>query len=225
MIFWGWNSKKKKNNEQISKSNPIEKIEIKEEIEWTELETFINQFADTKPNLESGKNTIIKFIQENFPSFKSDFMTELDFDAIKNEFIDWLKVPLLKSPPEKEIVAYYFGLFTSSDPQLSESGEEIKVLYIAGSKTTPEQDSIDWAVDPDYFPPERYCILNSYTQIEKELSKYKNTSDLEQILFNGITNLILVNSMDELKQNSNKSGMYVGSGFDSGPCFLIGKTE
>ncbi len=59
MIFWGCNSKRKKNNEQISKSNPIEKIEIKEELEWSELEGFINQFAKTKPNLETGKDTII----------------------------------------------------------------------------------------------------------------------------------------------------------------------
>lgn len=225
MLFWGCKSKKKKDKERLFISNPTEKIELREEIEWTELEGFIRHFADRQPSLKAGKDTIIEYVREKFPSFKSDFLLDIDFEATKEEFIHWLKIPLLKSPPDNEIKAFYFGLFTSSDPELSGTGEEIKVLYLAGSITTPEEDSMDWAVDPDYFPPERYCVLTSFIQIERELSRYKNTSELEQILFNGITNLILVNSMDEIKKYSNRSGVYVGSGFDSGPNFLIGKTE
>lgn len=88
MIFWGCNFRKTK-NEQLANSNSIMKIEIKEEVEWVAIETFIDQFAITKPNLETGKDTIVKFVQENFPSFNNDFLVDIDLDATKKEFFDW----------------------------------------------------------------------------------------------------------------------------------------
>jgi hypothetical protein len=220
-----WSCKSQNENNQKTNIKMPEKIEIKEELEWSELESFINHFAKTKTDLKTGKDTIISFLNEKIPSFNSDFLKLIDFEELRLKFIDWVKVPLTNSPPEEEIIAFYFGLFNSSDPQLSDDGELVTVLYLSGSITSPEHDSYDWAVDPKYFPPERYCILSAYSAIDKELRKYKNTSDIEQILFNGITNLILTNSLNELKEMTGKNEFHVGSGYDSGDCYIIGKVE
>lgn len=205
--------------------NMVKPIEIIDDLEWIDIEKFINQIAEKKPTLTSGKDTIIKFIASHYPEFKIDFLQKLDFYAIQMEFLDWVKEALLESPPPKNIVALYFGLFTSSDPQFAAKDENLIVLYVIGSTISPEQSPIDWAVDSKYFPPNRYCVLSAYSIINQELSKYHNTSGLEQILFNGITNLILINSMDILSSKIKNNSYDIGSGFDSGPCFIIGKTK
>ncbi|WP_321308883.1 hypothetical protein [Marinifilum fragile] len=225
MVFLNFNWKNKKDNEHLSNQESIKKTEIREELEWEELEEFINHFAKTKPDLNTGKATIINFIKTKIPSFDHNFIEGIDFLETQKEFLSWVKEPLLKSKPDDNIVGLYFGLFTSSDPQLSKNGKELTVLYIAGSEISPKEDPTDWAVDPTYFPLERYCVLSSFSIIDSELKKYTNTSDLEQVLFNGITNLILLNSMEELGKLSNNEEIYIGSGFDSGDCYNLGKTK
>ena len=212
-----WNFKSKKNNEE---STSKKRIEITTDLEWIELENFINQFVKIKSSLDDGKVLILEFIKNKFPDFNSDFLNDIDFHKIQSDFIDWIKIPLSKTPPNTNIISYYFGLFKSSDPKISENESEITVIYITGSEISPKDDE-DWALEADYSPSERYCVLPSYSKIDNELSKYKNNSDIEQILFNGITNLILVNTLETLKSLIGKENINIGSGFDSGDCFMI----
>ena len=206
-------------------ANMVKPIEIIDNLDWIDIEKFINQIVAKKLSLTSGKDTIIKFIASYYPEFKTDFLQKLDFYEIQNEFIDWITEALSESLPPKNIVALYFGLFASSDPQLAAPDENLMVLYVTGSTISPEQSPIDWAVDSEYLPPKRYYVLSTNSIINQELTKYHNTSGLEQILFNGITNLILINSMDILSSKIKNNSYYIGSGFDSGPCFIIGKTK
>jgi hypothetical protein len=215
MGFWNFKSKSTKKN-----SKTQNRIKITTDLEWNEIEFFINQFAKNKPNLNDGKKIILQFVKDKFPEFNNDFINDIDFHKIQSDFIQWVRIPLIKTPPKLNINSFYFGLFKSSDPQISENNKEVTVIYITGSSVSPADDE-DWAVDAEYSPSSKYCVLSSYLKIDNELNNYNHTSDIEQILFNGITNLILVNSMDTLKKLINKDKINVGSGFDSGDCFMI----
>lgn len=99
----------------------------------------------------------------------------------------------------------------------------VKVLYVAGSSASPLENPDDWAVEPEYFPEGRYFVPNEFKLIENELREYDDASDAEQIIYNGLINLILVNSKNELRELIDPNTKHLGSGFDEGPAYYLGK--
>lgn len=200
------------------------KIEIKDELEWEEIETFINSLSLKRLGMEEGLTSIHTFLQTHYPDFDSQFVLELDLIQFKLGFVGWVEQRLKQSPLDHNIQSLFFGLFQSNDPEIAQGKESVTILYISGSDQTPDNDPEDWAVDPAYFPDGRYVVVPEYIAIYNELAKYENTMEVEQIIINGMTNLILQNSLNEIGNLTGRAGIYVGSGFDGGTCFVIGKT-
>jgi hypothetical protein len=211
----------KSGNQQSS--GGVQQIEIKEELEWREIEDFINSISRNKLTLDQGKDSIISFLQKRYPSFDSRTVSKVNFHNLRHEFLDWVRVPLQHSPPDDNIRSLYFGMFESTDPQLVDDGKSVMVFYVAGSDRTPAEDVHDWAVNPRYLPDARYIIFDDYIFLYNELKRYDNHDQVEQIIINGISNLIISNSLLELKHLTGKERLSVGSGFDEGPAFMVGE--
>ena len=197
-------------------------MELQENLDWEEIESFLSHFNHTM-NLSDGKNSIIDFLTVNFPNFDTKVLLDLNINDLKNEFLEWVAVPLKTEKPESSIQSIYFGLFISSDKELVDDLDEMKIIYLAGSSISPIVDPDDWAVEPDYLPKTRYFVPNVFKAIELELNKYKNTADVEQIIYNGLINLVIINSKQELKNLLDDESRYIGSGFDEGPVYFLGK--
>lgn len=215
-------STKLQEEDNKTKKESLNQMELQENLEWEELETFITHFNDTT-DLETGKKSIIEFLSKNSPNFDTEFLNNLEISDFKKELLDWVSVPLTTETPNPSIKSLYFGLFTTPDKELTGQLDEIKVLYVAGSSVSPLDDPDDWAVEPEYLPEARYFVPNEFEQIELELKKYKNTSEVEQIIYNGLINLVLVNCKSELKTLLKERSLHIGSGFDEGDAFYLGK--
>jgi hypothetical protein len=207
--------------EQMSKK----KIEIRGVLAWDKVEAFIDSLSLKRLGMEEGLMSIHKFLQTHYPGFDSTFVLDLDLVQFQLGFVGWVKLRLTQSPLDANIQSLYFGLFQSNDPAIAEGEESVTILYISGSDQTPDNDPEDWAVDPAYFPDGRYVVVPEYIGIYTELAKYENTMEVEQIIINGMTNLILQNSLNEIGTLTGRAGIYVGSGFDGGTCFVVGKTS
>lgn len=198
------------------------KATIKEQLPWKKIENFIKSLSEKKLGLVEGKEKIRTFLKVNYPSFESAFILEIDLKKTKQEFLNQIKEIINIYPIPISIKGIFFGLFT----KISEPWEVFSkdtTLYICGSKVSPEENPIDWSCSPAYFPPNRCLKSSSFLKIDVELKKYKSVSDVEQVLFNGISNLIILNSLQEIKSIVKLDGTYIGSGYDSGDSFLLGK--
>ncbi|WP_298507017.1 hypothetical protein [uncultured Maribacter sp.] len=195
----------KRNTESIQDN----RIEITEDVEWSELEKIISGF-DT--DLISGKQNIIDFINSNYSNFNSGFLSQIDLNSIKTELNDYLINVVSKKPIEDEIKSLNFGLFESDFDNI--------LCYVSGSNLNPKEDP-DWASTQEYFP-KLYLELSEFKIIRKELKKYKgNISDIEQLIINGFMNLVIANSIVEIDNATNNKKLNLGSGYDSGDIFII----
>lgn len=185
------------------------RIEISNDVEWSELEKIItNHHMD----MELGKDVILSFIERNYPKFDTDFAKKIDMKSVQSQFVEYVTEVIQIQPIGNQIKSLNFGLFESSSNTF--------LLYISGSNRIP-QESTDWAVNPEYHP-EAYLEIEEYKIIYDELKKYKgNIVDIEQLLINGITNLAIANSLNEIDQLTNSRELVIGSGYDSGDIFLV----
>jgi len=68
---------------------------------------------------------------------------------IQDNFNTWLDKIIRTEIPDKDIIAYYFGIFESTDGYIT---------YLTGSKEFDETDS-DWACNTDFVPKDKYLNL------------------------------------------------------------------
>jgi hypothetical protein len=138
--------------------------------------------------------------------------------------LERIEEPFSDSPPGKDIHALYFGLFISDRPQFSRSRRPVTILYITGSRRTPAIDKEGWTNDPAYFPEEKYYIIpDTFADINHVLEGYGHAEQVEEIIFSGITNLIIGNAFGEIKKFSGLNDFYIGAGFDEATIFVLGK--
>jgi hypothetical protein len=226
LVICGCSTKKDKSEVRaVELPVPTEKINIAEELPYDSITRFIGNLKTVR-NLDTGKQSIIHFLQKHYPSFKSEFLNEVDLHALRAELLEKIEDPFSDSPPEDDIRAFFFGLFISDHVRFSESKRPVTIIYITGSKRSPENDPDGWTNDPAYFPEEQYYIIpDTFTAINRRLEHYTNTTQIEEVIFSGIINLILGNSLAEIKKYTGSKEFYVGAGFDEATIFILGKVD
>jgi hypothetical protein len=226
LLIWGCSTKKFKSEARAVKvREPIEKVAITEEVAYDSVTQFIGSLANVR-NLDTGKQAIIVFLRQHYPTFHTEFLNDVDLYALRTELLEKIEDPLSDSPPEDNIRAFFFGLFISDDARFSESRLPVTILYMTGSKRSPEVDVNGWTDSPAYFPEEQYYIIpETFIAINRVLDHYSNTTQIEEIIFSGITNLILGNSLPEIKKYTGREDFYVGAGFDEATIFVLGKVK
>ena len=200
-------------------------------MEFEELNKIIKTQIQEKPNLKQGWSQLVGF--SHFSSFN------IDLEETQKEFEEWLLEVIQKEPIPSNISSLYFGLSQLSFPQI-DNGKEKFTIYLAGSTLTPSQDE-DWACETEYLPERRYLLLESFEEIEKQIKTLKNyQSEMEVLLFNGLLNLLIINSIQDFKDSiltytktklglfkskQKREAMYIGSGFDSGDIYVVSSVK
>lgn len=199
---------------------------------WEEIDKILKEQIASKLDLQSGYNHIKHFLTDNgLP------IVDINIDELKKEFDDWFIEVIDKEPIPKYIKSIYFGLSTMSFPEI-DNGKEKTTVYIAGSKLTPSQDP-DWACDTEYFPNRRYVLLDDFGKIDELInSNDKLSGDYEVLVFNGLLNLLVLNSIKKFKDKlliyndkklrffkaeKKREKLQFGAGFDSGDIYLLGE--
>jgi len=217
--------KKKQESEvkAVYAARPADPIKITEKVAYDTVTQFIAGLAKEK-DLDKGKQAMIDFLTQHYPSFDAAFLKNVDLHALRAELLERIEEPLSDSPPGDDIHALYFGLFISDRPPFSPSRHPVTIIYLTGSQRTPAVDKEGWTNDPAYFPEEKYYIIpEMFTAINHVLEGYTDTDHIEEIIFSGITNLIIGNSFGEIKEFSGLKNFYIGAGFDEATIFALGK--
>jgi hypothetical protein len=92
----------------------------------------------------------------------------------QQKFNDWLDGIVMTEKPDKDIIAYWFGIFEST------SGYE---TYLIGSKIFDDNDP-DWACNVDFVPKNKYLTLTQsgtdwqiiLDEVKKYVTDYLQTS-------------------------------------------------
>lgn len=201
-------------------------------MEWENIDRLLKEQIEKKTDIKTGYEQIKQvLIDNNLP------VVDIDIEELKKEFDKWLSEVIAKEPIPQNIKSIYFGLATMTFPEI-DLGKEKTTVYIAGSKITPEQDS-DWACDTEYFPNRRYLLLRDFDKIDRTIKSNNNLrGDYEVMVFNGLLNLIVINSLLKFKErlltyedkklglfktNKKRNTLYLGAGFDSGDVYLLGE--
>lgn len=204
---------------------PINQVEIVEKVGYDTVTQFIAALAKEK-NLDAGKQAIITFLKQHYRSFDPTFLNKIDLHALRTEMLERIEAPLSDSPPGKDIHALYFGLFISDRPPFTASKRPVTIIYMTGSKRTPAIDPEGWTNDPAYFPEEKYYIIpETFTSINRVLDGYDHTEQIEEIIFSGITNLIVGNALGDIRKFSGLEDFYIGAGFDEATIFVLGRVK
>ena len=187
------------------------------------ISNLFNKHIRDKTDLSSGAQELDQFLKENL---HVSFLDKIDLNRLDNEFKQRVKTILSTKRISDKIQSLYFGLVTlaghDSNPETS--------IYLTGSKTSPEDDP-DWAGDVDYQGGE-YIYPTDFAIIDPSLSDDMDVKGLvEVIIFNGLLILLIINSLDLIKEltfhktglfSKSRKSLWLGSGFDSGDCYLIG---
>ena len=161
-------------------------------MEFEELDKIINTQIKEQPNLKEGWSQLLEL------SHCSNI--EIDLEKTQKEFEEWLMEVIQKEPIPSNISSLYFGLSQLSFPQI-DNGNEKFTIYLAGSTLTPSQDE-DWACETEYLPDRRYLLLEAFEEIEKQIKTLNDyQSEMEVLLFNGLLNLLIVNSIPNFKDS------------------------
>jgi hypothetical protein len=188
----------------------------------------LNKQITEKAGLQIGLTSLNLFLFDNFGiSIKED----ISIDRLDKEFQEGVISILSKNPIPKNISSLYFGLLTILD----NNGNEKTAIHIKGSKNSPDQDS-EWACDTDYEGGNKFLELTDFLIIDKKLNTdIEEKGAIEVTIFNGFLNLLIINSIDLIKEATFRSKglfskartevLWIGSGYDSGDCYLIGKTN
>ncbi len=199
-------------------------------MDWELIDRKLKEQIANMSDIRNGYDQIKQVLTDN------DLPTvDIDTDELKKEFHDWLAEVIEKEPIPKNIKSIYFGLASMSFPEI-DNGKEKMITYISGSKLTPVQD-VDWACDTEYFPNRRYLLLTGFEKIDNTIkSNNKLSGDYEVLVFNGLLNLLVLNSLNELKDKlmiykDKKLGLFktekrrdslnFGAGFDSGDVYFL----
>ena len=201
-------------------------------MDWEKIDKLLTEQIANKTDMRTGYAQIRQMLAaDNLPA------ADIDVDGLKKEFIEWLEEVITIEPIPKNIQSIYFGMGTFSFSEI-DNGKERTTVYLTGSKSTPAQDA-DWACDTDYYPDRRYLLLNDFEKIDDLIKSSKDLDgDYEVLVFNGLLNLLVINSMDELKDKllnrrekilgliktyKKRDHLYLGAGFDSGDLYLPGE--
>lgn len=177
-----------------------------------------------KKTLDFGAQELNDFLKNNFSISLAD---KIDIKRLTNEFQENIKNIISKNKVPSNIKSIYFGLVTLSDNET-----QLTSIHITGSKFSPHEDP-EWASSVDY-QGGSYINLKDFSIIDSNLpDELDNKAAIEVVIFNGLLNLMIINSKDNIKSLTFKTGLFtksrqtlwLGAGFDSGDCYSLGQIE
>lgn len=174
-----------------------------------------------KPDLRTGSAELDTFLRNQF---QISFLDKIDLGRLDMEFREKVKHALTTDTVSNDIESLYFGLLTLAGDSDSTS---LTTIHIAGSKSTPEVDQ-EWACDVDY-KNRSYINLTDFALIDSSLGgELDDKGIIEVVVFNGLLNLLLINSLDLIKgltfqgiSQADRQSLWLGAGFDSGDCYVL----
>lgn len=117
----------------------------------------------------------------------------------QQKFNNWLDSILATEKPDKDIIAYWFGIFESTD------GYQI---YLIGAKIFDENDD-DWACNVDFAPQNKYLIIG------------QNEVDWQAILEKTKKYLTDYLQLPIVKNSFLDKSTAIACGFDNGDLFRL----
>ncbi len=179
----------------------------------------------TKPDLRTGSEELDDFLRNHF---QISVLDKIDLDRLDMEFKEKTKHALNTDAVSNDIRSIYFGLLTFAGDSDDTS---LTTVHVAGSKSTPQEDE-EWACDVDY-KSRSYINLTDFALIDSSLGGELEDKGISEVLvFNGLLNLLLINSLDFLKHLTfhgssltDRQSLWFGTGFDSGDCYVLGEVR
>ena len=181
---------------------------------WEQVDSLLKLHIQAKPKLENGLEDIRNLLSKDNNQL---IIENINLSNLKSEFFQYLENAFKWNPIPNNIKSIYFGLFTMDD-----NGKKVTTLYLSGSITTPFKDTLDWNVDPAYFP-KYYFVPNDFITINETYPKL--SGDQEVLVFNGIVNLLIINTIREFEKYllKKQNVIFLGAGFDSGDTYVLGQ--
>jgi len=190
------------------------------ELDWDVVDAFLQKQIKHKPAFTTGVSEINELLKSH--SIDKVFVN-LDQRRMQDQFNEWLSIASKKNIP-KHIKSIYFGLFSMVDPDNEDNG--ITTIHFCGSPVTPQDDD-DWAceVPKSFFPGERYLVLDDFIILDENTKALDVDPDVEVLVFNGLLNLLVLNSVTTVLKKilANHKEVYLGTGFDAGDTYVLGR--
>jgi hypothetical protein len=183
----------------------------------------LDRQINDKPDLSAGSRELDNFLRNHF---QISFRDKIDLDRLDIEFKEKVRHALTTDTVSHAIRSIYFGLLTFAGDSDDTS---LTTIHVAGSKSTPGEDE-EWACDVDY-KNRSYINLTDFALIDSNLKgELEDKGIIEVVVFNGLLNLLLINSVDLIKgltfhgySLTDRQSLWLGTGFDSGDCYVIGE--
>ncbi len=189
-------------------------------LDWDLVDQTLQNHIDLQQNFVSGYYDLRNFVKSET---LVDLFENVDEGRMQEEFKDWLSEVFAKQDIPKKIKSIYFGLFTMADPEFN-SGQETTTIHVCGSTSTPDEDG-DWACEAEWMPDNRYIVLTDFMTLDNNVkSKVESDGALEILIFNGLLNLLVINSVDTMRKLllENRKKLILGAGYDEGEPYIIG---
>ena len=167
------------------------------EWDWDLIEPLLLDQIKRKPSFISGFYEIKKLLADHSLTGIVDNVEE---GRLQAEFNDWLN-EIFKNQLPKKVKSIYFGLFSMVDPDNED--DEITTIYFCGSTSTPQDDE-DWAcwTDDSYLPENKYLVLTDFMIIDQNIKLNRNIEgDINVLIFHGLLNLLILNSLEQIKNS------------------------
>jgi len=185
---------------------------------------FLDGQIKYRPNLTKGSEELNNFLKNQF---QISFLDKIELGRLDIEFKEKVKEALTTNTVSNDIRSIYFGLLTFAG---DDDDTSLTTIHIAGSKSTPEEDE-EWACDVDY-KSRSYINLTDFALIDSSLGgELEDKGIIEVVVFNGLLNLLLLNSLDLIRDLTHESSLtgrqtiWLGTGFDSGDCYVVGEVS
>lgn len=191
-------------------------------LDWDLVDQTLQKHIDLQLNITTGFYELKNLVKSET---SYDLFENVDEGRMQQEFNDWLSEVFNNKSIPKKIKSIYFGLFTMVDPEFN-SGQETTNIHVCGSTSTPSEDE-DWACEAEWLPENRYLVLSDFITLDNNMkSKVKGDGALEILIFNGMLNLLVSNSIDTmLKHLRIEKKLVLGAGYDAGEPYVIGSVS
>jgi len=180
----------------------------------------VSKALHSKTSLADSMETLLAYCNKQHRWQGWGRIGELDFDSDVAELEKWVTGVLKKEPPPSSVKAFWFGIF---NPVYD--GETSCDTYIAGASAfDPDDESFEWACNPDYFPDGRYAHSTILEEIYQTVNGSPASAMGEYVLCLAYTAF----AVRELARRVDKT-MWLGKskerglavGFDSGDGLLL----
>lgn len=152
---------------------------------------------------------------------QSSALRAIDFGINIDALRSWFETLLRREPPDNEVVALYFGIFTRVFGFLRRSSAP--AMYVCGcDRFDPSDRYCEWACGPVWFPEHRYPSVPSLRRLGKALPP---KGLLQGMIANAVVFALakdLVTHADRSVLLGNRPWLAVACGYDGGDAYIVG---